>query len=368
MAGADGGFKFLPAWRCLVTYFGAGKPLGNITRGDADAWRIWLGVDQKLGDNTVRRRCSIARQFLRNAVRRKLIQENPFGDLRDVGVKGNRSREFFITLEMAAQVLEACPDAEWRLLFALSRYGGLRCPSEHLALRWNDVDWERGRMRVTSPKTAHHVGHGERWVPIFAELRPYMDAAFDDAEDGAEFVIARYRDPRVNLRSRLTDIIYKAGLTPWSKLWHNLRATRETELAESYPIHVVCQWIGNSEAVAKRHYLQVTDEHFAQAARGEQLRTTQAKHEAKHDPKQNAKQQALRESVPERQPISGNAENAGNCEGVTLSGIVCKAAESRQVGAAGLDIVAIPAEKRAFLHKAAVHAAVFAANPQSTTI
>ena len=29
---------------------------------------------------------------------------------------------------------------------------------------------------------------------------------------------------------------------------------------------MVCSWIGNSRAVARKHYLQVTDEHFEQAA------------------------------------------------------------------------------------------------------
>ena len=31
-------------------------------------------------------------------------------------------------------------------------------------------------------------------------------------------------------------------------------------------MHVVCEWIGNSKAVAAKHYLQVTHEHFAKAA------------------------------------------------------------------------------------------------------
>ena len=33
-----------------------------------------------------------------------------------------------MTRELAEKVLAACPDAEWRLIFALSRYAGLRCP------------------------------------------------------------------------------------------------------------------------------------------------------------------------------------------------------------------------------------------------
>lgn len=34
---------------------------------------------------------------------------------------------------------------------------------------------------------------------------------------------------------------------------------------EDFPAHVVCAWIGNSEAVARKHYLQLTDDHFAKA-------------------------------------------------------------------------------------------------------
>jgi hypothetical protein len=61
-------------------------------------------------------------------------------------------------------------------------------------------------------------------------------------------------------------IIGRAKIKPWPKLFQNLRSTRETELAEMYPLHVVCAWIGNSQPVAAKHYLQVTDEHFASAA------------------------------------------------------------------------------------------------------
>jgi hypothetical protein len=61
-------------------------------------------------------------------------------------------------------------------------------------------------------------------------------------------------------------IINRAGLKPWPKLFQNLRSTRETELAEVYPLHVVCAWIGNTPKVAKDNYLQVTDDHFAKAA------------------------------------------------------------------------------------------------------
>jgi hypothetical protein len=121
-------------------------------------------------------------------------------------------------------------------------------------------------MTVSSPKTEHHAGGSSRAVPLFPELRPYLLDAFEKAADGAEYVITRYRAATQNLRTRLQKIMRRAGLEPWPKLWQNLRATRETELAEVFPAHVASAWIGNSQAIAAKHYLQVTDAHFERAA------------------------------------------------------------------------------------------------------
>ena len=45
-----------------------------------------------------------------------------------------------------------------------------------------------------------------------------------------------------------------------------MRATRQTELEDLLPSHIVCAWLGNSKEVARDHYLTVTDEHFSAAA------------------------------------------------------------------------------------------------------
>ena len=190
--------------RNLIEHFGEEKPLREITPGDTDEWRLGL-IKQHLADNTIRRRCGIAKQFFRAAVRKGLIPANPFADLA-AAVRANKGRFFFITRPMASRVLDACPDAEWRLIFALSRFAGLRCPSEHLSLRWMDVDWERGRITVPSPKTEHHEGGESRQIPIFPEVLPYLREVFEDADEGTEFVIARYRSTCTNLRTRMTRI------------------------------------------------------------------------------------------------------------------------------------------------------------------
>ncbi|HEY1628407.1 MAG TPA: site-specific integrase, partial [Tepidisphaeraceae bacterium] len=258
--------------RCLLDYFGENKSLRDIEPADADKWRQWLRTANlwekcdELSDSTINRRVGVARMIFRRAVRWKLIRENPFADVK-AGNQINKTRQFFVTREMTQQVLDTCPDSQWKLLFALSRYGGLRCPSEHLALKWTDVDFDRKRIRVPSPKTEHHEGMDSRMIPLFPELEPLLTTALAEAPEGTEYVITRYRDRNCNLRTQLERIIRKAKLTPWPKLFHNLRSSRQTELAERYPIHVVCQWIGNSRAVAQEHYLQVTDAHFEAAAK-----------------------------------------------------------------------------------------------------
>jgi integrase len=248
----------------LIDFFGPDKPLREITPGDADAWRLYL-VKLGLSDNTIGRRSGIAKQFFRAAMRRKLISANPFEDLKS-SVKGNPARFYFVTRAETQKVLAACPDSQWRLIFALCRYGGLRCPSEILGLTWQDINWAEGKILVHSPKTEHHEGHESRLVPLFPELVPYLQKVFDEAETGAVYVITRYRKTNVNLRTQLEKIIKRAGLKAWPKLFQNLRSTRQTELSEDWPEHKVCQWIGNSKSVAREHYLQVTDDDFKRAA------------------------------------------------------------------------------------------------------
>jgi integrase len=131
-----------------------------------------------------------------------------------------------------------------------------------VALRWEDVNWARRRILIHSPKTAHRPGQASRVIPMFPELVEPLRDAFEHAEDGATFVITRFREPGTNLRIPLLKLIRRAGLTPWPRLFHNMRASRETELAASHPIHVVCEWIGNSRLIAQEHYLRVTQVDF----------------------------------------------------------------------------------------------------------
>ena len=247
----------------LLEYFGERKPIQTITRGDAAQWRRTVKASGR-AENTIRSWVKIAKSLFNNAVSHQLIDTNPFEGLESTLVK-NAKREHFITHDDAQKVLAACPGTEWKLIFALARYGGLRVPSEVLALRWSDILWDRDRFVVRCVKTSHLPGHEERIVPLFPELAPYLEKAFEEAPEGATYVIQNRRNPSGNYRTTMRKIITRAGIEIWPRLFQNLRSSRETELADRFPIKAVCDWIGNSEAVAKGHYLQTTEEHFSRA-------------------------------------------------------------------------------------------------------
>lgn len=240
--------------RNLIECFGPDRDLRTLTEADADDLRFFL-LREDLAEATRKRRAGFAKQFMNAAIKRGYLESNPFASLKS-GHVVNEARQQFIERDDIDKVMQACTDDEFRLIVALSRYGGLRCPSETLALRWEDIDFEAGTMLVREGKTS------ERMVPLFADLRPYLEACRKDSG----FVIETYRTVESNLRTRLRRAIKRAGLTPWPKTFHNLRASRETELLFEFPMHVVVKWIGNSQPVAIKHYAMIRDEDFQRAA------------------------------------------------------------------------------------------------------
>jgi integrase len=269
-------YKYRQVADSLRAFLGADAPLASITPAHADNWRKSIaeakanpddktGPAKTLARATVAKRVVIAKSVFRKAVRWGLIASNPFAELR-AGSQSNPERAYYVTVESVRAILAACPDDQWRAIIALSRFAGLRCPSEVVGLRWGDVNWERGRLMVRSPKTAGHEGHAVRVVPIAPELRPILQDLFDRAEVGVEAVVPRLRDPAVNLRTQFERIIAKAGVKPWPRLFHNMRASCATDWAERFPAHVVAGWLGHSPMIAAQHYLQTRDAHFDLAA------------------------------------------------------------------------------------------------------
>lgn len=261
--------------KALADYFGADRLLSDITEGAAVEWSWWMKTPEKdgghgVGEMTARRNCGRARQFFSHALALGLVDCNPFKNAKlptQVGASP-ASREFFVTREHFEALLAECPDQEWRAILALSRIGGLRIPSELTGLKWSDVNWDRGTITIRSPKLERYSG-GTRLIPLFPELRRELwDLLSIRGEDGGEpgdNVISRRRCRNANLRTQFHRLCERAGVPKYQKPFANARASRCTELAESFPIHVVTSWMGHSRAVSERHYLRVQPEHFEAA-------------------------------------------------------------------------------------------------------
>ena len=235
--------------RNLIEFFGDDKPLRSITTGDCDQFKAWL-LTQDLAPATVAKRLAFARTFLHVARKHKLIDENPFAEVK-IPTANVSARQRFIDRDKVQKLLDAA-NPIWRIIIALCRFGGLRCPSEVLSLEWRHVDWEHNRITVPSPKTDRYDGKASRTIPLFAALRPYLEEAFELAQPGQTHVVggkhlAKAQGPKgwrnCNLRTTFGKLVNRAGLEPWPRLFHNLRSSRETELLEEFPIHVVALWM-----------------------------------------------------------------------------------------------------------------------------
>lgn len=248
-----------------------GIMLDEVTVGHAKEFHS--KIKQRMATSTVDKRIRFCRQFFTDAVDWELIESNPFSKVKTTAA--GAVVNVHVPAELICdQVIPVC-DPTWQLIVALCRFGGLRCPSEVLSLRWADVNWETGRLSITEPKVEHHEGRGVRSCPIFGELRPYLEDGWRLAPEGAEYVISNeeYRKAanspegwkNTNLRTQFSRILKRAGVPEWKRLFHSMRASRQTELEREFPLHVVCSWLGNSVRIAQKSYLLVTEDDFAKA-------------------------------------------------------------------------------------------------------
>jgi integrase len=279
----------------LEAFLGRDLPLSGLTKGAADRFHRWMmgngEAEPGLSANTAGQHIKRCRQMMRAAIDDRLIESNPFQGIK-IDLRSDASKNRFIGADTAAAILEACPDQEWRVMFALCRFGGLRCPSEVLGLRWSDIQWDRGRFKVRSPKT-EKAGKAERVIPLFPEVLAELNGLYDIVQPGLEspadgYVVKRYRDTETNLRTQFGKIIDRAGVVRWPKPFMALRASRRTELERSgqFANHVLNDWFGHTGAVAEAFYLQVTEDDFKTAFGGNAGGNIRA-HQGKSKPIEN---------------------------------------------------------------------------------
>jgi integrase len=94
--------------------------------------------------------------------------------------KGDARSPIILSADEYDRLLEACSGRPMLSLYTtVLGEAGLRCESEALWLRWEDVDLERGFLHVVSGRDGHRVKSGRsRFVPLTARLLTALKAHF----------------------------------------------------------------------------------------------------------------------------------------------------------------------------------------------
>jgi len=212
-----------------------------------------------LSPRTVDLHIRIARTTFNRAVDDDLIMYNPFDRLSG-GLPAVEKDWHYVGLDEFSKLVAASPNQGWKTLLGLCRLAGLR-QGEALSLRWRDVDWQKNRLIVWAQKTKRR-----RVVPIAPELLPILRDAFADAPESGESVVTGVTTP--NVWRDFGVIRKKAGTPKYAKWCHTLRKNRESDwINAGFPFHVVVEWMGHSDEVARQHYLRVNEADIDAASR-----------------------------------------------------------------------------------------------------
>lgn len=158
--------------------------------------------------------------------------------------------ERYIPLD-PVRLIEAA-DAHHRQCLALLAYAGLRLGEAH-RLRWVDIGTDRITIRtergIEGSKQAHRV------CRLDPELKRILVGADRASPPHGLREGASHRDIQrviAQVAATINEPVTANSLRRWRAVsWHT-----------KYPSHVVCAWLGHTEAVARSHYLKPTEEFY----------------------------------------------------------------------------------------------------------
>jgi len=130
------------------------RPLGAITSFDIQSVYAHM-LERGLSPRTIEYTNAVLQSALRQAVRWKMLCEDP---CTGVDLPRMRRREMeALSVDECRRFLPVARSSQWFGLFALALTTGMR-PSEYLALKWSDIDWQRGTASVS--RTIQEAGSG----------------------------------------------------------------------------------------------------------------------------------------------------------------------------------------------------------------
>lgn len=227
-------------------YFDCSRPASSVTEDDASSFKAHLLKERGFSPVSAAASITDCRSMYRYAIRKKLVVENPFECI-VAGPLTNDSRFRFIERELIEKTLQYCIGDHVKFGVMLSRYAGLRIPSEIRHMKYSDFGKE-GFFVHENTKT------GRREVPFFHELRE-MFYSLKERNRKDEYVFPRSMVSKWGLTSRYVGALERGKIERWPRLFNNLRASCVTEYDElGFTEKTLDSIFGNTERIRKRHY------------------------------------------------------------------------------------------------------------------
>lgn len=226
--------------RVFATMFGDCR-IESLT---ADNVRMLFRETTKIKDSTRRYYANACRSLFRFMKRPDLVEATP-------KVKADESDHHFFTTEEMDRIWRAvkCNDKEredqYKLYFRLLIETGCR-NTEGRLLRWKDV----ADAAVTFT-ASHTKGRKKRVVPISRKLFAELDSLRTDPEEDVFPLVSKSETARYKVFKRACRKLDLEGTM------HDLRRSRAMEIyKKTRDIRVASQWLGDSEIVALKHYIE----------------------------------------------------------------------------------------------------------------
>lgn len=160
------------------------RPLGTITQFDIQS--VYAQMSERgLSPRTIEYTNAVLQSAFRQAVRWNMLAEDPRVG---VDVPPLKRREMdALSVEECRRFLAGAKQSEWFALLALALTTGMR-PSEYLALKWSDIDWQRGTASVCrtiqySRSDWQFDDTRHKWSRRIVKLQDFVLKALDDVRN-----------------------------------------------------------------------------------------------------------------------------------------------------------------------------------------
>ena len=248
---------------------------GDLSAVTHDAVAEYLAyLKSEICASTYNNRVCVLREIFRVLAGKAGLEENVWDGVK-LRIDDSHSRreltmgELRSLLGKAEEADRAGRIKEWRLLFLIGIYTGLRL-GDCCCLRWQDVDLEHGIIQVVPKKVRRHRDGRPVTIPIHPELRNALGSTTGGEGENAAYVLARlseaYMGHKWTVTNGIAQIFKAAGIVMNVKLegrrtrtpeatFHSLRHTFVSFAANAgVPLHIVQSIVGHESTAMTRHY------------------------------------------------------------------------------------------------------------------